>query len=596
MSKINEQKNYTLSFEESESVSKKSGSAKSAFKKMLPLLLLEKRGVITAFIATLLTSALILTGPLLIGYAIDTYIVQDNYDGVLRIGLVLFAIYVAAFISNYIQMVIMGGVAQRVLWNLRNDLFMKLQELPLSFFNQNKSGDLISRINSDTEKVNEFFSQGLMRFAGNVFLILGAGIFIFSINFTLAAVSLIPAIFILLFTKIVSGWVTRRNKKSLTEGGLLSAEIQESITNFKVILAFNRRDYFKNQFKKINTRNYNASFDAEIANEIFTPVFEFLGNVAMIIMLAYGLYLVSTGQFAIGLLVSFVIYITRFYDPLREMARLWASLQSALAAWDRIGVILNFTSDMEVVPVSDTKKTGKGLLEFRNVSFSYLQGKSVLENNSFVLEEGKTYALVGPTGGGKTTTASLIARLYDPTEGTVFLDGADLRTYSPKERTSRIGFILQEPYLFTGTIKENLIYGSEKLSLLSDVDFKTEITEKGFTTLLNRFKDGLATEISDTNNLSLGEKQIIAFMRAVLREPNILVLDEATANIDTVTEDVLETIIKKLPKTTTKIIIAHRLNTIKDADTIFFVNGMKITEAGSMEQAVEMILHGKRNS
>jgi ATP-binding cassette subfamily B protein len=593
MSNKNPQKNYELSFIAQEE-GKESGSAKGAFKKMVPLLLLEKRGVITAFFATLTTSALNLTGPLVIGYTIDTYISRGNYDGVLQMGLLLLGIYAGAFVSNYIQMVIMGGVAQRVLWNLRNDLFLKLQELPLSFFNQNKSGDLISRINSDTEKVNEFFSQGLMRFAGNVFMIAGASIFIFSINFKLAAVSLIPAVVIVIFTKMVSGWVTKRNRKSLSEKGLLSAEIQESITNFKVILAFNRRDYFKKQFNVINERNYKASFNAEIANELFTPVFEFLGNVAMLMMLAYGLHLVSSGQFAIGLLVSFVIYITRFYDPLREMARLWATLQSALAAWDRIGVILNFTTDMEIA--AEGKKDGAGVVEFRDVSFAYLDGKKVLEDINFVLEQGKTYALVGPTGGGKTTTASLIARLFDPTIGTVYLNGVDIRTYSPEVRTSQIGFILQEPYLFAGTIKENLMYGSDALVALSDEDFENVITQKGFDTLLSRFKDGLETRIVDTNNLSLGEKQMIAFMRAVLREPAILVLDEATANIDTVTENVLETIIKKLPSTTTKIIIAHRLNTIKDADTIFFVNGMSVTEAGSMEQAVEMILSGKRLS
>jgi ATP-binding cassette, subfamily B, bacterial len=591
MSNTNPQTNYSLG-EGAEKEYK--GTARGAFKKMLPMLAGERTGVIVSFIATLLNSALNLVGPLLIGYSIDAYLVKGRYDGVLVMSGVLLLVYAAAFVATYVQMRVMGGVAQRVLWRLRNDLFLKLQELPLSFFNQNKSGDLISRINSDTDKVNEFFSQSLMQFAGNIFMVIGTGIFILSIHAKLALVSLVPAVFILIFVHLTAKWVKRKNKKSLTVGGSLSAEIQESISNFKIILAFNRRDYFRTKFEKINKKNYKASFEAGMVNELYTPVFEFMGNVALLLLLAYGLFLVASGQFAIGLLVSFVIYITRFYDPLRTMARLWASLQSALAAWDRIGVILNFQSDMQIVENGATD--GKGLLEFRNVSFSYVNGKEVLKDVSLVFERGKTYALVGPTGGGKTTTASLIARLFDPTEGTVYFEGSDIRTYDATLRTQKIGFILQEPYLFSGTIKENLLYGTDRHADLSDDEFKKEMQQLGFDSLLSRFEKGLETKIDSVASLSLGEKQIIAFMRAVLREPDILILDEATANIDTVTEKVLDEILTKLPTKTTRVIIAHRLNTIENADSIFFVNGTHVTEAGSMEHAVDMLLHGKRES
>ncbi|MFA7193610.1 MAG: ABC transporter ATP-binding protein [Candidatus Paceibacterota bacterium] len=586
MNNKNLQKDYSLNNESEEGFKR---SARGAVKKIFPMLAKEKRYVIISLVATLLNSLFNLIGPLLIGYSVDAYIVKNNYSGVLRMGLILLVVYFAAFAANYIQMRVMGGVAQRVLWSLRNNLFAKLQELPLSFFNQNKSGDLISRINSDTEKVNEFFSQSLMRFAGNIFMILGTGIFILSINFKLAIVSLVPAVFILIFTKLISSWVGKKNKESLSARGLLSADIQESISNFKVILAFNRRDYFRTRFEKINNKSFKSSMGAGFANELFTPVFEFMGNVALILMLGYGIYLVSIGQFAVGFLVSFVIYITRFYDPLREMARLWATLQSALAAWDRIGKILSFTSDLAFE--ENPKKDGKGIIEFRDVSFSYLNGNDVLKNINFVLEKGKKYALVGPTGGGKTTTASLVARLFDPTEGVIYLDGKDVRSYHFDERAQKIGFILQEPYLFSGTVRENLMYGFSQ-----NKNFDILIKEAGFDNLLSRFPKGLNTQIDSTESLSLGEKQIIAFMRAVLRAPDVLILDEATANIDTVTEKILNDILKKLPEKTTQIIIAHRLNTIEGADNIFFINGTKIVEAGSMEQAVEMLLHNKRES
>ncbi len=586
MNNKNIQNDYALNSDKDKQAE---GRARGAIKKIIPMLAEEKFFVIVSLVATLFNAIFNLVGPLLIGYSVDAYLVKNNYPGLLKMSLVLLAVYLGAFIANYIQMRVMGGVAQRVLWRLRNNIFSKLQELPLSFFNQNKSGDLISRINNDTEKVNEFFSQSLMRFAGNIFLIIGTGVFILSIQFKLALVSLIPALFIVIFAKLISSWVGRKNKENFKVKGLLSADVQESISNFKAILAFNRRDYFRTRFEKINKNSFKASMGASVANELYTPVFEFMGNIALLMMLGYGLYLVSIGNFAIGLLVSFVIYTTRFYDPLREMARLWATLQSALAAWDRIGKILNFSSDL--VCVEDVNVDGKGVLEFRNVSFSYFEGKNVLNNINFVLEKGKKYALVGPTGGGKTTTASLVARLFDPTEGIICLNGKDIRSYSPEERTEKIGFILQEPYLFSGTVKENLMYGFD-----NEKDFDSRVKEAGFDKLLSRFENGLETHISSSETLSLGEKQIIAFMRAVLRSPEILILDEATANIDTVTEKVLNDILKKLPETTIQIIIAHRLNTIEDADSIFFVNGTNVLEAGSMEHAVDMLLNNKRES
>ncbi len=590
MNNTNYSQNYSLQ-DEKDTVK---GTTWGAFRKMWQHMKKEKRNIVIAAISLLFNSLFNLLGPLGIGYAIDKYVIPLDYPGLLFAGGVLFIIFILAFVSNYVQFRVMGGVAQRVLWDLRNSLFVKLQELPLAFFNINKAGDLISRVNRDTEKVNEFFSQGLLRFVGNVFLVVGAGIFIVVINWKLGLAALAPALVIFIFTRAVSKWVKSTNRRSSKATGLLSAEIQESIANFKVILAFNRRDYFKTRFGAANQENYSWAFKAGVINELFTPVFEWMGNIALVIVLSYGLYLIAQGGLAVGLLVSYVIYVTRFYDPLREMARLTASLQTALAAWDRIGHILAMQSNL-IVAKDDVKTDGKGLIEFRDVTFGY-EEKVVLRNVSFVFEKGKTYALVGPTGGGKTTTASLLARLYDPTSGTIYLNGKDIRSYEYDERVKKIGFILQEPFLFNGTVKDNLLYGLDKHSGISDEEFLKIMDSRGFMPLVERFEKGLATKVASTSTLSLGERQIIAFMRAVLREPEILILDEATANIDTVTEKVLEDILSKLPKETTRVIIAHRLNTIANADDIFFVNGGEVKEAGSMEHAVEMLLHGKRKS
>jgi ATP-binding cassette subfamily B protein len=270
-------------------------------------------------------------------------------------------------------------------------------------------------------------------------------------------------------------------------------------------------------------------------------------------------------------------------------------LQLALASLDRIGEVLMLESNLPVLP--EGEKKGNALLAFDRVSFAYPGAKNVLTDVSLSLEKGKTYALVGPTGGGKTTTASLMARLYDPTAGTIYLEGCDIRTYTDHERAKKIGFILQEPFLFSGTVRDNIVYGNDALVGCTDEELMAHLHATNLHGLMERFSEGLGTRTSATSDaLSLGQKQLIGFMRAVLRAPDLLILDEATANIDTVTEELLEEILEQLPKTTTKVIIAHRLNTIQSADDIFFINGGTVTEAGSMEHAVEMLLHGKRAS
>ncbi|MDB4978149.1 MAG: multidrug transporter [Candidatus Peribacteria bacterium] len=573
----------------------KKESSFAALAKLLPLLREEKRTMFLASLAIVLNSFLTLLAPVLIGYAIDTYIQTKQYGGIFLFSGILLAIYCVAFFASFVQMRLMGGVGQRVLFRLRDAIFHKLQELPVAFFNQNKAGDLISRINNDTDKLNQFFSQSLMQLIGNLFVIIGAAIFILVINVRLGTAALLPAAALLVFTQLTSHFIRKKNAQSLTAGGGMSAEIQESLDNFKVIVAFNRRDYFRRKFSEANEYNYQTSLRAGYANNVYIPVYGFSSNVAQLIVLAYGIYLISTGSFTAGLLISFLIYCTRFYDPLRQIASIWASFQVAMAGLDRITAILALESDLAILQDATREQT-TSLLEFRHVSFRYPDGKEVLHDINLALEPGKTYALVGPTGGGKTTTASLMARLYDPTAGTVLLHGKDLRSYTATERTASISFILQEPFLFSGTVGENILYGNPQYTGFTTEKLQEVLKEANLLTLLERFEQGLETKVSGGDSISLGQKQLIAFMRAVLRKPELLILDEATANIDTVTEQQLEEILKKLPASTTKVIIAHRLNTIENADEIYFVNGGTIIRAGSMQDAVDMLLHDKRKS
>lgn len=565
-------------------------------RKLAPLLAPEKKALMGAFLAMLINSGLNLVGPMVLGIAIDTYIQRGDYMGALMMAGILLLVFLGALVAGYLQTRTMGGVGQRTLFRLRNDLFLKLQELPIAFFNQNKAGDLISRINNDTEKLNQFFSQSLVQFFGNIFIMLGAGIFLLSLHLELGAAALSPAIILFFVTQLLSPWVKRKNAESLRSTGALSAEIQESLGNFKVILAFNRRDYFRKRFGVANQGNFKASLGAGIANQIFTPIYGLAYNIAQIIVLTYGIYLVSAGNFTVGLLISFFAFINRFYEPLRFLASLWASFQTALAAWDRVSAILAMSSDMDVLTGTPDAKE-KHLLEFQNVAFSYDEDREILHDINLTLEHGKTYALVGPTGGGKTTTASLMSRLYDPTKGTILFNGADIRTLTPQERTNRIGVILQDPFLFSGTVRDNILYGNDALQHLTPEELEQKLRDAHLGELMQKFPEGLETQIAQSGDtMSLGQKQLIAFIRAVLREPDLLILDEATANVDTVTEQLLEDILRNLPAKTTRVIIAHRLNTIENADEIFFVNSGTLTLAHSMQEAVDMLLHNKRAS
>jgi len=586
--------NYNLNQAATAAEQKKSTLA--ALRKLLDLIREEKRTLILAFIIIFINAGLSLLGPYLIGHTIDTYIQSKQFGGVIRYSAILLVMYMVAFATNYLQMTMMGGVGIRMLYSLRNAVFTKLQELPVDFFNQNKAGDLISRINNDTDKLNQFFSQSLMQFISSIFTMLGAGIFLLSINPELGAAALLPALVIWIFTKAISPWVKRKNAANLKSTGGLSAEIQESLNNFKVIIAFNRRDYFRKRFNEANQKNYSTAVSAGLANNIFTPVYGFSANLGQLVVLAFGIYLIMTGKFTIGLLIGFLAYVNSFYHPLRQLAGLWASFQVAMAGWDRISQILSLDTNLEVIEDSKVASSAS-YLSFRDVSFTYPNGKEVLHHVNFNLERGKTYAFVGPTGGGKTTTASLIARLYDATTGTILLDGKDIRTYQPEERTSKIGFILQEPFLFTGTVRDNILYGNPEYKNLSNDDLAEVIKESGLESLLSRFDSGLDSKVQTTGDgISLGQKQLIAFMRSVLRKPELLILDEATANIDTITEQLLDEILKKLPASTTRVIIAHRLNTIENADEIFFVNSGEVIPAGSLADAVNLLLHGKRES
>jgi ATP-binding cassette subfamily B protein len=296
----------------------RSASVGAALKRLAPVMADQHPSIVAAFVATIVASGASLIAPVIIGRTVDTYIRNRDFTGVLWSAAGLLVAYLAGLTATYVQTQQMGSVGRRVLFNLRNALFTKLQQLPLDFFNQNKAGDLISRINNDTDKLNQFFSQALVQLAANLFLMAGAAIFLLTLNIRLGLAALAPAAAVLLVTRATGGWVKRLNTASLQSLGGLSGEIQESMSNFRVIVAFNRVDYFQQQFNVANERNYAASVSAGLANNVFVPLYGLAFNLAQLIVLAYSFRLIASGGFTVGLLIGFLLYVNSFYMPLRS--------------------------------------------------------------------------------------------------------------------------------------------------------------------------------------------------------------------------------------------------------------------------------------
>jgi ATP-binding cassette subfamily B protein len=567
----------------------------ATLRQLLALLPQERKNLRRGGVAIVLNSTANLLGPFVIGYAIDRYVQHGRYAGVVTASCLLCMLYATAFLASHFQNKIMGSIGLRLLFTLRNTLFDKLQRLPVAFFNANQAGDLIFRVNSDLDKLNNFVSQSLMSFIGSSVMLLGSGVFLLALQVRLGLAALAPALFILLFTRLTASWVKRRNAHSLQVAGELSARVHENLNNFRLFAAFNRRDYLRQRFAEANQQQYHAAVRAAVADNLFLPVYGLFGHLAQLITLVYGLALVATGHFAVGLLVSSLLFTTLFYSAARMLAGLWSNFQHAAVGWSRIAEILSLPPSLPVLASSLTTPPA-AFVEVRDVRFGYGSGV-VLDHISLQMEQGKTYAFVGPTGGGKTTLASLLARLYDPEQGTVWLAGRDLRSYTPAERARKIGFIQQDPFLFTGTVRDNILYGNEDYQHCDDEQLQEVLRSANLQALIRFFENGLHTLVlSPTGSISLGQKQLIAFMRAVLRNPELLILDEATANLDPEMERLLDDILQQLPASTTRVIIAHRLNTIAEADAIYFINAGNVTQAGSLTEAINKLYHESRVS
>jgi ATP-binding cassette subfamily B multidrug efflux pump len=528
-------------------------------------------------------------GPWLIGRAIDRYILPGDIEGLSRIMLLLFGIYVIGSIASRGQVYQVGSIGQSLLASMRARIFDRLQHLPLRYFDRRPVGDLMSRVTNDVDTLNQLFSQGLTQLLGSLFSLIGIVVAMLFLNWNLALACFTIIPIMLFLTSFFARRARRAFRLTRETVGDVTAGAQEDITGVREAQAFNRTEENIARFRRRNAANRDANVQAVAITSAFSPAIDVLSTLATALVIGYGGFLVFAGSLSVGVLTAFLIYVQQFFRPIQLTSQVYTQAQAAVAGAERIYNILD--EEPEPADPPNARKLGpaRGRITFQHVTFEYDPGRPVLHAVDFVVEPGQTVALVGPTGAGKTTIASLIPRFYDATEGTVRIDGRDVREMARKNLRANIGIVLQEPFLFSGSIAENIGYGRSgdpAEASREEVEAAARVVNAhGFIIDL---PDGYDTVLGEGGGaLSQGQRQLLSFARAVLTDPRILILDEATSNIDTRTEAIIQRALATLLEGRTSVVIAHRLSTIRNADLILVVEDGRIEERGTHASLME---------
>jgi ATP-binding cassette, subfamily B, multidrug efflux pump len=528
-------------------------------------------------------------GPWLIGRAIDRYILPGDAAGLSRIMLLLLGVYVIGTVASRGQVYQVGSIGQSLLASMRARIFDRLQHLPLRYFDRRPVGDLMSRVTNDVDTLNQLFSQGLTQLLGSLFSLIGIVVAMLFLNWNLALACFTIIPIMLLLTSFFARRARRAFRLTRETVGDVTAGAQEDITGVREAQAFNRTEENIARFRRRNAANRDANVQAVAITSAFSPAIDVLSTLATALVIGYGGYLVFAGSLSVGVLTAFLIYVQQFFRPIQLASQVYTQAQAAIAGAERIYNILD--EEPEPADPPNARKLGpaRGHIGFQHVTFEYDPGRPVLHDVDFVVEPGQTVALVGPTGAGKTTIASLIPRFYDATEGTVRIDGRDVKEMARKNLRANIGIVLQEPFLFSGTIAANIGYGRSgdpAEASREEVEAAARVVNAhGF---IMDLPDGYDTVLGEGGGaLSQGQRQLLSFARAVLTDPRILILDEATSNIDTRTEAIIQRALATLLEGRTSVVIAHRLSTIRNADLILVVQDGRIEERGTHASLME---------
>ncbi|MCD6289626.1 MAG: ABC transporter ATP-binding protein [Anaerolineae bacterium] len=539
-----------------------------------------------AFVLMLLASTLTLAAPYLVKVAIDRYIIQGNAAGLTHIALLTAGVFVGTYFTSSGQQYLLSWVGQRVLATLRSQLFRHLQKLSLSYHDTHIVGVTISRVMNDVAVINQLLSQGLITLIGDTLILGGIIIVMLSMSARLALLTFSVLPLMILATSLFARRARVAFSRTRTRIAAVVGDLAEDIGGMRVIQAFAQEGAAHERFDEVNRANRDANIAAISLSFVFLPSVEFLGMLATGIVLWFGGLSVAQGKLTLGVVVAFLAYVTRFFQPIQELSQLYTTMQAAMAGGERVLELLDTKPEVQDQPNAMEMPPIEGRIELRDVSFSYRGDAPVLHDVNLVIHPGQTVALVGPTGAGKTSIANLIARFYDVTDGAVLIDGIDVRDVTQRSLRRQMGLVPQDPLLFSGTVADNIRF--------SRPDAPDEAVEEA-ARLANAHEfimalpDGYATKVLEGGvNLSMGQRQLICIARAVLAKPRILILDEATSSVDTVTEMLIQDALERLLKGRTAVVIAHRLSTVRHADQIYVVQGGRIAERGTHEELLAL--------
>lgn len=553
----------------------------------------EWKALATALACIILISMLEFVVPQLTKYTIDTVIDQKLFNQLFYIGAGIILAAISLGFLRYLSTSVMAAIGQKVLFRLRNDLYRHLQKLDVAYYDRNRTGDLMSRVTNDVSVLQQLISSSMMQLFTDIFTFTAIAIYMMFIDWKLTLMLLATFPFMIMTTRIFGKRIRtsfRRVQESLAD---VSDHLQNTLTGIRMIKSFTAEDYESERFSERTQRNMDANVQVTRLRAAYEPIIDFINFVGLAIVLVFGAWLAMRGSMTVGTIVAFIAYLRLLQNPIRHFSRILNSIQQAAAAYERIVEVMNTEPEITDKPDAEQLPAMKGHIRFHDVTFSYSGNREdeILSGFNLELKPGQVTALVGSSGSGKTTIAHLITRFYEVGEGSITVDGYDVRDVTLDSLRAQIGIVTQDIVLFNGTIGENIRYGNQHAT---DEEVVAAAKAAHAAEFIEGFKDGYKTQIGERGvKLSGGQKQRLSIARALLKNPKMIILDEATASLDTESEQMIQTALAELLKGRTCLVIAHRLSTIQQADAIFVLENGRIEEQGTH---VSLLAKGGRYS
>ncbi len=544
-----------------------------------------KAGMALVFVFVLVYTLLGLAGPYLLGVAIDRFIMTKQAAGLAMLALWMLAVYLLNNLFQAIANWLMSDISQRALKQLRKDLFTHLQSLPIAFFDRNPAGELMSRLTNDIDAINQAVSQNVTSLIASVLSMGGILVAMFVLDHWLALASLLVVPIMFWFTQFVARYTRKGFRELQKHLGEMNAVMEESISGEKVVKAFRRNDSVVANFRERNQAVFKAGVYANSYALLLMPLTNVLGNFFVIVLAGLGGWLALRNLVTVGVIATFISYGQNFTNPLRQLANLYNSIQGALAGAERVFEVIDTPAEVDDGPQALALEAVHGDVRFEHVDFAYRPGVPVLKDMTLEAKPGEIFALVGPTGAGKTTIINLLNRFYEINSGRISIDGRDIRDICKADLRRELGLVLQDTFLFSDTVMENIRFGRLdatdaevfEAAKMADADHFIRQLPHGYETLLSE----------RASNLSQGQRQLLSIARAILADPSILILDEATSSVDTRTEARIQKALLRLMAGRTSFVIAHRLSTIRDADHVLVINDGEIVEQGTYRELLD---------